>query len=212
MGTPRIGLYARDALRIEGMRSLLGDGDSCSVTVLTAPRAVDLVGLDLVVIDGTATEHMLALVAVLLRSSPGVWLLVLGGAGEGEDWGEKVLEAGARGFLADSCSADELKRAVAVVLDGSMWAPRKVLTRLLERARRSRGGEENPHRSRRELAVLHLLLEGLSNGEIGRRLDIAEGTVKSHLARLMRKAGVRTRTELTMRAVAEGDSLVPKRE
>jgi DNA-binding NarL/FixJ family response regulator len=53
--------------------------------------------------------------------------------------------------------------------------------------------------SRRELEVLTLIAEGATNGEIGERLWIAESTVQSHVKQILRKLGVRNRTEAAAR-------------
>ena len=109
---------------------------------------------------------------------------------------ESVIGAGAQGYLCHASSEVDLRRAVAVVRDGSMWAPRKVLARLLERARagEQRNLAEEPALTRREVQVLRLLMLGHPNRDIAAALGVDEGTVKSHLGRLMRKAGVRNRT------------------
>jgi LuxR family maltose regulon positive regulatory protein len=56
--------------------------------------------------------------------------------------------------------------------------------------------------SARELEVLSLVAQGLSNREVGRRLHVAESTVKSHLNSVYSKLGVRNRTQATAKAKA----------
>ncbi len=213
--TPRpaaVGLIARDPLRIEGVRTLLEDNAACRVTLLKAPRAKDLADLDLVLIDTTATDHLFALLGAFQRMRPLLRLLVVGETDDIE-WTEEVLAAGAHGYLSHVSTSSEFLRAVEVVRDGSIWAPRKVLARLLERARRKQEtASETTLPSRREREVLRLLLNGRSNQEIASHLQVHVGTVKSHLARLMRKAGVNNRTALTLRAISIGWCDVPKRE
>ena len=89
--------------------------------------------------------------------------------------------------------------AIETVRDGSVWAPRKVLSRLLDREPRNPDGtEQRPRFTARELEVLTLLREGHPNRELARMLGIDEATVKAHLGRLMRKVGVSNRIALTM--------------
>jgi DNA-binding NarL/FixJ family response regulator len=96
--------------------------------------------------------------------------------------------------------------AMEIVLDGSVWAPRKVMARLLDTA--SRGGNVEkglsalPRFTPREREVLTLLIAGRPNRDIASMLKIDEGTVKAHVGRLMRKVGVDNRIALTMQAVA----------
>jgi two-component system NarL family response regulator len=75
--------------------------------------------------------------------------------------------------------------------------PPKVAERLAARSRR-------PELSARETEVLHLLLKGSSNKEIGSALFIAEDTVKAHLKTLFVKLGVKDRTEAAISAIRHG--------
>ena len=205
---PRIGLVCADPLRVLGLQVLLEHAVRFRVGVLEGTRAADLADIHLVVIDATATEHLRALIEAFRRMRPQVRLLVVG-SGSGDAYTEWVIEAGAQGYLPHSSSEADLQHAVAVVRDGSIWAPRKVLARLLERARlgveqRVDDAEARPELTRREVEVLRQLVLGRSNREIGALLGVDEGTVKSHLGSLMRKAGVRNRTALTMRALDAG--------
>ena len=105
-----------------------------------------------------------------------------------------------------------VRLAVDVVRDGSVWAPRKVLSQLLESAREAGRGQrgsatQQPGKAVRltpqEAEVLKHLVSGQPNREIARIMALDEGTVKAHLGRLMRKAGVGNRTALTIKALAE---------
>ena len=86
-----------------------------------------------------------------------------------------------------------------MVRDGSVWAPRRVLSRLLDRQRAAARSPANPPRfTPRELQVLNLLRAGQPNRAIALALGIDEGTVKAHIGRLMRKVGVNNRIALTV--------------
>ncbi len=81
-----------------------------------------------------------------------------------------------------------------------MWAPRKVMARLVTGSRPT-GAQVKL--TARESQVLELLIKGQSNREIALALEIDEGTVKAHLGRLMRKTGVTNRTALTMQTLTK---------
>ena len=202
---PRIGLICLESLRVLGLKALLRDGQEFRVDVLEETRAADLADLDVVVIDTHATEHLQALIEAFRRMRPQVRLLVLGSETD-HAYTESVIGAGAQGYLCHASSEADLRRAVAVVRDGSMWAPRKVLARLLERARAGEAStrDARPALTRREVQVLRLLVLGHPNRDIAAALGVDEGTVKSHLGRLMRKAGVKNRTALMLRSVEGG--------
>jgi DNA-binding NarL/FixJ family response regulator len=94
----------------------------------------------------------------------------------------------------------EIRMAVDMVRDGSVWAPRKVLARLLDRqpgAHRPSPSAQ-PRFTARETEVLKLLRSGHPNREIAQSLGIDESTVKAHIGRLMRKVGVSNRIALTV--------------
>ena len=95
--------------------------------------------------------------------------------------------------------------AVGVVLDGSIWAPRKVLAALIESTGNGTGGPRDrtsePIRKMltdRERDVLQLLMNGRSNREIAAAMGIEPATVKAHLGRMLRKTKASNRVELTL--------------
>ena len=105
------------------------------------------------------------------------------------------------------------------VRDGSVWAPRKVLARLIDAggvpaadAAALPSTDSIEHKmTPRELEVLHLLMAGKSNRHIASAMHIDEVTVKAHLGRMLRKTGSSNRVELTLRAMDErkGRSAAP---
>ena len=202
---PRIGVVATDELRVAGLQAVLGDGARCQLEQLSAPRMLRSYALDLVLIDSSATEHLLELIETFRRLRPLIRLIVLGAETDFEHV-ERVIGAGAKGYVSYAAREDELRTAVEVVLDGSVWAPRKVLSRLLEKATGAaiRGPREEIRFTLRETEVLKLLVQGHPNREIARLLGVDESTVKAHLGRTMRKAGVSNRTALGMKALERG--------
>jgi DNA-binding NarL/FixJ family response regulator len=97
-----------------------------------------------------------------------------------------------------------VRTAIEVVTSGSIWAPRRLLSKLIDRLLKvpdSSLTNGNPHLTGRERQVLDLLLTARSNREIARQLGIEERTVKAHVGHLMRKTGADNRIELSMRAL-----------
>ena len=125
-------------------------------------------------------------------------LLVLGNATSPE-YVERIIGAGAKGYLTLGAPEAEVRMAVTIVKDGSVWAPRKVLAKLLDRQESERkASQATPMFTAREQDVLQLLHAGRSNREIAKALNIDESTVKAHIGRLMRKVGVTNRIALTV--------------
>ena len=199
---PRIGLVGTDSLRIVGLQVILGHGIHFEMFPLAAPKALDEAVMDLVIIDSSATPHIFQLIASFRRLRPQIRLIVLGNEND-LDHIERMIGAGVKGYLSHTASEDELKLAVDIVRDGSVWAPRKVLARLLEtsQAERQVADTQEIRFTRRESEVLRLLVQGQPNRDIALALGVDEGAVKAHLGRLMRKAGVDNRTALSMRAL-----------
>lgn len=137
------------------------------------------------------------------RARPSLCLIVIGPEGNDELVLESIV-AGARAYLDLNADVDMVAKAIEAVTSGSIWAPRRLLSKLIDRLLRAPdSGLTNapPHLTDRERQVLELVLMAHSNREIGRQLGIEERTVKAHVGRLMRKTGTENRIELTMRAM-----------
>jgi len=193
----RIGVVATDPLRVLGLKAIFDDS-AREMVQLSVPGALDDANLSLVLIDAECTDHLFELMATFRQVRPQLKLIVLGNQASPE-YIERVIGTGAKGYLSLNASEAELRTAIEMVRDGSVWAPRKVLSRLLDC---QRGGGlspgARPHFTPRERQVLDLLRDGQSNREIAASLGIDESTVKAHLGRLMRKVGVSNRIALTV--------------
>lgn len=121
------------------------------------------------------------------RSRPAEKVLVL--SGSSREWEiRSALASGVHGILLVGCALDELAHAVRTVHRGQRYLSPPVASRLAETL------ALEPLTAREE-EVLRLLVEGLGNKSIARRLDIAVGTVKSHLKGIFEKLQVSSRTQ-----------------
>jgi two-component system NarL family response regulator len=107
------------------------------------------------------------------------------------------LQAGAKGYLLKETEPDELLNAIRTVHRGQKYIPPDVGAKLVQRL-------SNPELSERELAVLRSLAQGMSNADIAAALSIGEGTVKSHVNRILNKLDVSDRTQAVIVAVKRG--------
>ncbi|MBY0296066.1 MAG: response regulator transcription factor [Methylobacterium sp.] len=118
-----------------------------------------------------------------------------------------ALEVGVHGYVPKGLGSSELTRAIGMILEGQIYVPPSLAVLdgpasarvpAVERRTGSEGGEM-PRSSRaveltpRQRDVLSLLVEGKSNKEIARQLQLGEGTVKVHIAALLRGLGVQNR-------------------
>lgn len=113
----------------------------------------------------------------------------------------RAVEAGAAGYLLKDASRTDLLAAIRGAARGETVLAPSVATRLVDRMRRPHAADSL---SPRELEVLRLVAQGLSNAEIGRQLFISEATVKTHLLRAFAKLGVSDRTAAVTSAIAAG--------
>ncbi len=119
-----------------------------------------------------------------------------------------ALRAGASGFLLKDAPEERLITAIRVVADGgSLFAP-SVTRRLIEEFSRRRAPSVPPEGMRslteREAEVLTHLARGESNAEIAAALFVTENTVKTHVARLLMKLGLRDRVQAVVLAYESG--------
>jgi DNA-binding NarL/FixJ family response regulator len=117
-----------------------------------------------------------------------------------------AIRAGASGFLLKDAPRDQLVTAVRTVARGEALLAPAITQRLIERfvARPPVGETALAELSTRELEVLRLLGRGLSNAEIAARLVVGEATVKTHVARILRKLDVRDRVQAVVFAYETG--------
>jgi DNA-binding NarL/FixJ family response regulator len=119
-----------------------------------------------------------------------------------------ALGAGASGFLKDS-PPEQLVTAIRVVAGGESLLAPSVTSRLIEEFARTRARHREPapaldELTSRELEVFTLIARGLSNAEIAEALVVSDSTVKTHVARLLAKLGLRDRVQAVVLAYESG--------
>jgi DNA-binding NarL/FixJ family response regulator len=128
-----------------------------------------------------------------------------------------ALSAGASGFLLKDVSPEHLVAAVRTVQSGDALLAPAITRRLVERFAQRDTEAATIHRdlaslTPRELEVLSLLARGLSNAELADRLHLSEATVKTHVARILAKLGLRDRVQAVIVAYETGLVSVGRRD
>jgi DNA-binding NarL/FixJ family response regulator len=110
----------------------------------------------------------------------------------------RSIQAGAKGYVLKDSGLDELLAVVRAAARGESLLPAHIAAKLARRVAAPRR-----ELSKREYEVLCLLAKGLRNREIAKRLGITERTVKNHVAQIIVKLGVRSRTEAVTQALKD---------
>ena len=120
-----------------------------------------------------------------------------------------ALAAGASGFLLKDSSPDQLVSAIRVVAGGEALIAPSITSRLIDQFARTRPRRASPpsgldELTARELEVFKLVARGMSNSEIAASLVVSDSTVKTHVARLLAKLGLRDRVHAVVLAYESG--------
>lgn len=119
----------------------------------------------------------------------------------------RALKAGASGYLLKRAPAEEILRAIAEVKGGGAPMTGEIARLVVQSFQSaSAGGFEDGGLSPRELEILELLSEGITNKQIAVRLGISTATVRTHLGRIYEKLHVQGRTEAVTRYLRAGTS------
>jgi two-component system, NarL family, response regulator LiaR len=116
-----------------------------------------------------------------------------------------AIKAGATGYLLKDSSPDELVRAIRRVHRGEPSLHPTIARKLLQEIARPAELQPAPEAlTSREMTVLKLIAQGLSNQEIADRLFVSEPTVRTHVSRILGKLHLASRTQAALFAVREG--------
>ena len=165
------------------------------VSEATRANRPDLMLLDMRLTDGDALPHIPAIRAEF----PGLRILVLSQFDEAL-YAERVLQAGANGYIMKEQASQEVLKAIRTVLGGHTYVSRKLAARLAGRfegiqLQTPMAGLE--HLSDRELNVLQFLGVGMSTREIAAELNLSVKTVETYRENLKSKLGISDSAELT---------------
>jgi two-component system, NarL family, response regulator DevR len=207
--TVRILLVDDHAIVREGLRALLeeeqgmdivGEATNGDEAVEMAARLEpNLVLMDLKMPGLPASDAIRAIRA----RNPSVHVLMLTSYAEDQQV-QKVISAGALGYVLKDVAKAELVKAMTTVARGEPWLHAEAQRLLVNRMRKP--SELNPLEllTDRERSVLKLLAQGQSNKNIGKTLQLTEGTVKGYVSNILAKLKLEDRTQAALLAVKLG--------
>ncbi|MBI4082943.1 MAG: response regulator transcription factor [Candidatus Lambdaproteobacteria bacterium] len=114
-----------------------------------------------------------------------------------------AFKAGARGYVLKGVSARQLARVLRTVAAGDVYVSPSLAAGILREQTRTRPADPLEQLTEREREVLTLVAEGLTNREIGKRLHLAEKTIKHYMTNVLEKLHVRSRVEAALLAARD---------
>ena len=199
----------------DGLRSILEQLDD-HVTVFAVTRAADALALiseqghfDAVLLDLNLPDaHGLQVLNALNRAFPLLPVIIVSADDNPADM-RRALHCGARGYIHKGSTGKIVTHAIRLVLDGGVYIPPQMLRvtpdSQADAADRALGTETTSDFARRispspcaltprQMEVLGCIIDGLSNKQIGQRLDISEATAKAHVTAVLKSLNAPNRT------------------
>jgi NarL family two-component system response regulator LiaR len=194
----------------KGIRALLSEADGFEVVgeaedgqaavLAAAETRPDVILMDLLMpgMDGIEATRRIT------DQQPGARILVLTSfAADNKVF--PAIKAGASGYLLKDSSPEELVQAIRQVHRGEPSLHPTIARKLLREIARSAEPQPAPEAlTAREMTVLRLIAQGLSNQEIADRIAVSEATVRAHVSRILSKLHLASRTQAALYAVREG--------
>lgn len=189
-----------------GLATILGEqpditivgeaGDGLEATSKVLELKPDVILMDIIMPKCSGIDAMIA----IRDRMPDARVLILT-VSESEENLFRALRFGAQGYLLKSANIDEVADAVRKVAAGEVMLSPNIVTRLIAEFRQK---IDEPKLSTREMEVLQLLGQGLTNTQIASQLFISESTVRTYLRRLIDKLHLSHRSEAMAYAIRQG--------
>ncbi|SDC31783.1 two component transcriptional regulator, LuxR family [Sanguibacter gelidistatuariae] len=203
-------LSVEDDIEVVGQAA---DGRAALAVLAEHPADVVLMDVQMPVLDGIAATREIV--------AAGLAKVIILTTFDRDDYLFDGLAAGASGFLLKNADPSDLVEAVRAVADGhALLAPEATLKVIARLTQASPGASQDlvaaspatpaiaravaPRLTPRELEVLELLADGLSNAEIAARLFLGEATVKTHVSNILAKTASRDRVQAVIYAYRNG--------
>ena len=178
-----------------------GDGEEAVALTRSLSPSVVLMDIRMPIMDGLAAARV-----ILAETSSRVLMLT---TFDSDEYVYAALRAGASGFLLKDAPSEQLVAAVRSVAAGDALIDPTITRRLIQQfVHATRPATSEPPQlatlTRREIDVLRLVAQGLSNAEIAAELVVEESTVKTHVGRILMKLDLRDRVQAVVFAYESG--------
>jgi DNA-binding NarL/FixJ family response regulator len=200
-----VGVVSLEPIRLAGLVSAFDQHPTIRIKTGELEFLLKDLSLHYLILDVSCNSAWIDVQYRVRRTRPEMRQIVLGPAGD-EELILRSLTAGARAYLDANCGPLAVRQAVEAVMQGTIWAPRRLLSILIDRLMAQTGAgleAPSPVLSPRERQVLDLIMTARSNREIAMELGIEERTVKAYVASLLRKLGSENRVSLSVQATQD---------
>lgn len=160
----------------------------------------DVILMDLVMPNKDGIEAIKEIIQV----NPDARILVITSFSD-KDKAIQAIKAGAMGFMMKDTSPEGMLQAIRAVQQGKPWLSNEI-TRMLMHEQRLTREEISPtdHLTDREVDVLKLIAQGLSDNDIADQLSVSKATVRYHISNILAKLNLENRTQAALYAIREG--------
>lgn len=193
--------------------SLIGEADNGKKGVELALK----LNPDVVLMDiGLPEMDGIQATALIKKSNPNIKVLIFTSR-ESEDDVFDSLSAGADGYIMKGANEEQMISAIKAIAEGTAWLDPAIARLVLSNVKRqtftsagdnsaavNKNAKNTYGLTDREIEVLALIVEGLNNAEIAKRLVITLSTAKAHVHSILQKLYCTNRTQATIQAVKEG--------
>jgi len=194
------------ALILRGLRQVLLEafGDPVIGEARNAQEALDQIrkkDWDVVVMDiAMPGRSGIDILRDIQLARPALPVLILSMHGE-EEFGRRVLKAGAAGFIAKQSAPDELVKAIRKVLAGGKYISGSLAERLAADLAVDTGKPRHESLSDREFQVMCMYASGKTNGQLAQDLSLSVKTITTYRSRILEKMNLKNNAELTYYAI-----------
>lgn len=195
------------ALFRNGLKLLLSSYDNFKVVYEACNgkdflETIDLIPVDLVLLDISMPEmDGIEAASIAIKKYPDLKIITLTMYGE-EEYYSKMMEAGVSGFLLKDSDIDEVYTAICNVIDGKSYFSQKLLQNLINDLKSSnKEPKETSELSDRDIEIIRLICDGLSNTEIAEKLFLSKRTIEKYRANILEKTNSKNTASLVMYAI-----------
>ncbi|MDP4207612.1 MAG: response regulator transcription factor [Bacteroidota bacterium] len=187
----------KSLITIQEIATVIGEASNGKEFLeLLEKQIPDVVVMDIAmpVMDGVEAAR------IALERNPDLKILTLSSFGD-EEYYYKMIETGVKGFVMKNAGIIEFERAINDIADGESYFSNEILRRIVVNLGTGVKTKKSEDLSKREVEVLKLICQGLTNEEIAESLHLSPETIKSHRSHILEKTSTKNTASLVMYSI-----------